>query len=99
MQDAENNTELRAVFGIDEAQALLYETGFTKALLHLAMEDKNAISSILVNYHCMTKVKATMDQYIEGLECLGLLHHIHADPLKWKMYFVDAGVAVDAGMM
>ena len=42
-----------------------YETGFTKALLHLAKEDKNAISSILVNYHCMTKVKATMNQYIE----------------------------------
>ena len=47
VQDAENDTELWAVFGIDEAQALLYETGFTKALLHLAMEDKNAISSIL----------------------------------------------------
>ena len=57
VQDAENDTELQAVFGIDEAQALLYETGFTKALLHLAMEDRNAISSILINYHCMTKVK------------------------------------------
>lgn len=34
------------------------------------------VASLLINYHCMTKVKATMDQYIEGLESLGLLNRI-----------------------
>ena len=38
------------------------------------------VSLILVNYHCMTKVKAAMDQYMEGLESLGLLGRIQVDP-------------------
>lgn len=53
------------------------------------------VASLLVDYHCITKVKATMDQYIEGLECLGLLHRIRADSSK---FFVDNGVIVDAGI-
>ena len=67
-----NVTEIQAVFAVDEAQALLFETGYKKALVHLTMEEKSAISSVLVNYHCMMKQKAAMDQFIEGLESPGV---------------------------
>ena len=57
------------------------------------------ISSLLLGYNLMTKVKAAMDQFIEGLESLSILRHIRENPRRWKEYFVDAGVAVDAGKM
>ena len=96
--NAENNTEIQAVFAIDEVQSLVYEAGFRKPLAQLSMEDKSVVSLILVNYHCMIKVKAAMDQYMEGLESLGLLSRIQADPSKWKDFFVDTGVAVNSGI-
>ena len=96
MGDAENNIEIQA---IDEVQSLVYETGFRKPLAQLKVEDKHVVSSVLVNYHCMTKVKASMDQYMEGLESLGLLSRIQADPSKWKNFFMDMGVTVDSSML
>lgn len=99
MDCAENDTEIQAVFAIDEFQSLVYEAGFRKPLAQLSMEDKSVVSSILLNYHCMTKVKAAMDQYLEGLESLGLLSRIQQDPSKWKNFFVDTGVLVDSGII
>ncbi len=46
----------------------------------------------------MTKVKAAMDQYIDGLESLDVLESVRKEPGKWKAFFVDDGVKVDAGM-
>ena len=40
----------------------------------------------------MVKVKAAMDQYIEGLEDLGLLGFIRNDPFKWKVFFIASEV-------
>ena len=99
MDYAENDTEIQAVFAIDEVQSLVYEAGFRKPLAQLSMKDKSVVSSILLNYHCMTKVKAAMDQYLEGLESLGLLSRIQQDPSKWKNFFVDTGVLVDSGII
>ena len=57
--------ELRAVFAIDEAAELILSTGFRKPLCSLALEDKASLKSILLDYHCMLKVKAEMDQFAE----------------------------------
>lgn len=97
MYYAENDTEVQVVLAIDEARSLVYETGFRKPLARLTMEDKGAVSTVLLNYHCMTKVKAAMDQFIEGLESLELLLRIRSDHSNWKDFFVDSGVTVDAG--
>ena len=67
--------------------------------MHFTLQDKVDISSLLLGYYLMTKVKAAMDQFIEGLESLSILRHIRENPKRWKEYFVDAGVAVDAGKM
>ena len=44
----------------------------------------------------MTKVKAAMDQYVEGLQSLDVLDEVRKDPEKWKVFFVDNNVKVDA---
>lgn len=98
MYNAEDDTEIQAVFSIDEVQSLVYETGFRKPLAHITIGDKSMVASLLINYHCMAKVKAAMDQYVEGLASLGLLHPIQADPSN-KYLFVDNGVTVDAGIL
>ena len=94
--DAENDTEVQVTCSIDEAQAMLLEAGFTKAFSRLRLADKSNVCSILVNYHCMTKVKAAMDQYVEGLQSLDVLDEVRKDPEKWKVFFVDNNVKVDA---
>ena len=37
------------------------------------MSDKSALRSTLLDYHCMVKVKAQMDQFAEGLDELGVM--------------------------
>ena len=61
---------------IDEAQSMLLEAGFSKPFTKLTLEDKSNVYSVLINYHCMTKVKAAMDQYIDGLESLDVLESV-----------------------
>ena len=73
---------------MDKAQSFLCETGFRKPLSLIGISDKRIIDSLLINYHCMTKVKAIMDQYMEGLGGLGLLHRVQANPAKWRDIFL-----------
>ncbi len=97
MTNAENDAEIQVSCAIDEAQSLLSEAGFFKPLIRLTMEDKSKLTSVLISYHCMTKVKAAMDQFVEGLESLGVLEWIRSNPEKWKVFFMDGGIIVDAG--
>ena len=97
MTNAENDAEIQATYAIDEAQSLLSEAGFFKPLIRLTMGDQSQLSSVLISYHCMTKVKAAMDQFVEGLESLGVLECIRSNPEKWKVFFMDVSITVDAG--
>ena len=58
---------------MDEAATLLFDTGFRKPICRLSMTDKCALKSALVDFHCLLKVKAAMDKYMEGLDELGIL--------------------------
>ena len=71
----ENEAELRALFDGSDAdmESLLLETGFYKPLSLLSMNDKAGIMSSVTDYHCIIKVKAAMDQFLEGLEAGGVL--------------------------
>ncbi len=64
--NAENDAEIQVTCAIDEAQSLLSEAGFFKPLIRLTMDDKSKLSSVLISYHCMTKVKAAMDQLLKA---------------------------------
>ena len=56
--DAQDADDLCAVFAMDEAAELLLSTGFRKPICSLAMEDKECLRSVLLDYHCLLKVKA-----------------------------------------
>ena len=95
MLDAEDDYDLQTIFAIDEVQTLIYETGFRKPL----SEDKREVISILIDYNCMVNVKAAIDQYCVGLQCLTVLQRIQANPSRWKEFFVASTTAVSAGTL
>ena len=57
-------------------QTVLLETGYGKATNSHGMNDTAKIMSVMMDYHCMLKSKAAMDQCAEGLECTGIIHYI-----------------------
>ena len=78
--DAQDADDLHAVFAMDEAAELLLSTGFRKPICSLAMEDKECLRLVLLDYHCLLKVKAEMDQFAEGLKSLGVLDMMKRHP-------------------
>ena len=62
---AQDADDLCAVFAMNEAAELLLSTGFQKPICSLAMEDKECLRSVLLDYHCLLKVKAEMDQFAD----------------------------------
>ena len=57
---------------MDEALNLLVQTGFRKSVTCLTRYDAPSVSNAMVEYHCMIKVKAAMNQFKNGLNALGL---------------------------
>ena len=53
------------------------------------MTDKCALKSALVDYYCLLKVKAAMDQYMEGLDELGILEMLKEHPGVMRPLFVS----------
>ena len=94
---AENNDELRVLFAVDEALDLLAQTGFPKATCSLTLDDGKRLASALIDFHCMLKVKAAMDQFKDGLKAFGLLSLLEEKPALWKPLFVDCGSCLTAG--
>lgn len=84
----ETNDDIKVIFSVDEAFELLYATGFRKAVCDLTLEDTAIIKSSLIDYHCILKVKAEMDQFLEGLESLGIIDAIKSQPEVMKPLFV-----------
>ena len=79
------------VFGVDEVSALLMETGYRKPLIHLTVSDKPGLRAALLDYHCVLKVKAAMDQYAEGLQQLKVLDLMRKYPLLTNPFFISDG--------
>ena len=64
---------IRSVFEEDDATMdLLLTTGFQKPVCALEVEDRSSIRSALVDYHCLIRVKAEMDQFRDGLTDVGI---------------------------
>ena len=85
------------MFAIDEVASLLLETGFRKPVIQLTMVDIPDLRSALLDYHCMLKVKAAMDQYAEGLQQLKVLDLIKKFPLLAKQFFIADEKKITAG--
>ena len=74
---------------MDEAATVLLETGYRKAICRLELSDKISLRSTLVDYHCMLKVKALMDQFAEGLQELHVLDMMRKHSDIMRPFFVD----------
>ena len=90
---------MQVLFAVDEAAALLYETGFRKAGSLLTVADKDNVKSVLVDYHCMLKVKACMDQFAGGLQELNVIAKMDQYPNIMKPLLVDEPKVLTAGML
>ena len=93
----QNDDEVKVLFGIDEAAALLLQTGFRRPVIQLTLADKADLKSDVLDYHCKLKVKAPMDQYAEGLQQLKVQDLVQRFPLLAKQYFVAESKKVTAG--
>jgi hypothetical protein len=86
--NAENDDDVKLCLSIDECQTLLLSTGFCKAISLLTVKDVPGIIEALLDYHLLVKVKASLDQFIEGLCTLNFFDELKANPLIWKPYFI-----------
>lgn len=82
------------MLSIDEAADLLAQTGYRRATSRLIVVDKSSISSALIDYHFMMKVKAAMDQYKDGPNELSVLSMIQKNPAIWKPMFVSMNLCL-----
>ena len=82
---------------MDEALDLLVQTGYRKRVAYLTLGDVPSVSNALVEYHCLIKVKAAMDQFRNGLKALGFLEMIQNCPAIWKPLFVPDAAELTAG--
>ena len=73
---------------MDEAATMLADIGYRKPVTKLTVTDTEALKSALVDHHCMLKVKAYIDQFIEGLEVLGIMTVVRKYPGLMKELFV-----------
>ena len=90
---AETNDDWQMVLGIEE---VVLATGYRKALARTSLANRHEIISSLVDYHCMTKMKAVMDQFKEGLAVLGVLKSIQENPHWWQPLFVTPDIPLTA---
>ena len=81
---AKSNEKLKNVFQDEMSAALLTESSSTQPLL---LKTKRVLLSALTDYHLMLKVKAAMDQFIDGLGAMGILEPIRANPEGFSVFF------------
>ena len=96
---AENDDDVKMLFAVDEISALLMETGYRKPVTYLTLCDRPGLRATLMDYHCMLKAKAAMDQLAEGLQTIKVWDLIQKFPLLTKPFFVSDGKKITAREM
>lgn len=82
---------LQATLASNEACDLVSETGSRRSLATIDMTDREELIDSLTQYHLLVKVKCSVDQFIRGLENVGILSLIRSNPEVWKPLFVYTG--------
>lgn len=65
----------------------LLTTGFQKPVCALDMEDRDNIRGALVDYHCLLRVKAEMDQFRDDV---GVLEFVRQNPDLMRPMLTDS---------
>jgi phenylalanine-4-hydroxylase len=98
LSDSQTNEEIRDIFKDQGALELLLVTGFRRSLQSITINEKSTLITCLTDYHCLLKSKAEMDQFLMGLETLGIHQAIKDMPDTLKCFFVtDVDNMITAG--
>ena len=97
LDEAENDDDVKLIFAVDKISELILETGYRKPFCRLIMAHRSELIAAMVDYHCMIKVKAAMDQYIEGLQSLKVLDLVRKFPSFSRPFFVAKNKRITAG--
>jgi hypothetical protein len=95
MEAADNDERLREVFDDSEHETVMLETGCRKVLSQVALSDKASLQATLKT-HMLLKVKAELDQFVEGLTVCGVLDVVRAHPMLMASYFVHVPLDLSA---
>eukprot|EP00731_Ephydatia_muelleri_P030130 Em0021g653a len=88
VRQSTTNDELQNVFATTEEQDLLLQCGFSTPLSSLSITMRDTLVSVIVDYHCIVKCIAMMDQFRQGLNLLGVLDMVQMHPHIMKKFFV-----------
>ncbi len=69
----------------------LIECGISKPPTCITFEDKIGLVQSLTLHHAILKAKAEIDQFAEGLTCLGTKNYICKHPQLLKKFFTIQG--------
>ena len=89
---------LQEIFDDSDTADIILETGYRKPLGTITVSDGEEIIRVLKRYHTLIKVKAEIDQFIEGLQCLGIDRCIKEHPELKEPLFVNRSKSLTAGM-
>ena len=97
MKQSTTVDELRDVFAADDDKDLLLQCGFQIPVSAINLSMKNTLVTVLVDYHCIVKCSAMMDQFRQGLNLLDVLSMVQKYPHQMKKFFVDQHSVISAG--
>ena len=95
--DASVDHEVQAIFFDDDNANLLLETGCDKPMQTLGLQDISDVRAAMTDYHCMLKVKAAMDQFMEGLDMGGVAEYVKSHLHLMKPFLHGVCQEMDAG--
>ncbi|XP_065900336.1 G2/M phase-specific E3 ubiquitin-protein ligase-like isoform X1 [Dysidea avara] len=99
IEAANTDEQLCDIFKEPENEFLLLETGCHMLTTALKIQDKHSIVSLLIDYHCVIKPKAAIDQFIEGLHCSGVMHYVKHYPEIMEPLFCKPKIPLTAVML
>ena len=97
INSATDDKSLQEIFYDSDTSGLLLETGYRKPLTCVTLNDREEIAVVLKLYHTLIKVKAEIDQFVDGLQCLGIDWYIKQYPELMESVFVNEPKTLTAG--
>ena len=85
--EAETDEQLKLVFDQEPEQSLVYDTGYNKAMCLITLNDNKCLKTALRDHYSVIKIKAEVDQFIEGLRTLDVLDCIKKCPALMRQLF------------
>ncbi len=77
--------------------SLLTLACYSKQPTYLTVSDKGEIAETLINFHCIMKVKAGMDQFLSSLNAVGLLNYLYSRPEVMKPLITHTQITLTSG--